>query len=84
MCIFCHRLWHGCKMRWTCLKTAREVRHPWQKPQTFSKFKSALMRNAEQGNNLDKWYSPTLYRVTQNVGQNLPLTSKQKFRFGLA
>ena len=25
-----------------------------------------------------------LYRVTQNVGQNLPLTLKQKFRFGLA
>ena len=24
------------------------------------------------------------YRVTQNVGQNLALTSKQKFRFGLA
>ena len=25
-----------------------------------------------------------LYRVTQNVGQNLLLTSNQKFRFGLA
>ena len=25
-----------------------------------------------------------LYRVTHHVGQNLPLTSKQKFRFGLA
>ena len=25
-----------------------------------------------------------LYRVTHQVGSNLPLTSKQKFRFGLA
>ena len=26
----------------------------------------------------------TVYRVTHHIGQNLQLTSKQKFRFGLA
>ena len=37
-------------MKWTGLKMSRKVRLQLQKPLTFSKFKSALMRNAEQGN----------------------------------
>ena len=30
------------------------------------------------------WVQILIYRVTHHVGSNLPLTSKQKFRFGLA